>query len=56
VLSVAEEEEVIAMTLLHPHGRAGIGPYEAMEHVLGLAPGQARQARVIKTTMSAHRS
>jgi radical SAM-linked protein len=51
VLSVREEGEVIEITLLHPHGRAGVGPYEAMEHVLGLSGSQARATRVLKTSM-----
>jgi hypothetical protein len=54
VLSVREEGEVIEIILLHPHSRAGVGPYEAMEHILGLSSSQARAARVVKIEVLPH--
>ena len=51
VLSAVQKDDVIEFVLLHPHGRAGMGPYEVMEQLLALDREQARAARITKIAM-----
>ncbi len=52
-ISFNEKNEDIEIVLVHPHGRAGVGPFELCEKVLGLRTNQARMLRIMKTDVKA---
>ena len=55
VRSLKLREETLELVLIHPHGRAGTGPFELLENVLKLNKEQARSLRILKTDIQALR-
>ncbi len=53
VTSVSCHETIIELVLVHPHGRAGVGPFELLQKMLGLTTDQARMLRIMKTDVQA---
>ncbi len=48
-ISLNEKDNTMEIDLVHPNGRAGVGPFELLENMLGLTTDQARMLRIIKT-------
>ncbi len=53
VTSISLNKTAIELVLVHPHGRAGVSPFELLEKMLGLTTDQARMLRMMKTDVQA---
>ncbi|HHL33842.1 MAG TPA: TIGR03960 family B12-binding radical SAM protein [Desulfobulbaceae bacterium] len=53
VTSISLNETAMELVLVHPHGRAGVGPFELLQKMLGLTTDQARMLRIMKTDVQA---
>lgn len=53
VTSISLNETAMELVLVHPHGRAGVSPFELLEKMLGLTTDQARMLRIMKIDVKA---